>query len=133
VGPDGILRGLKPGTARIGAAVGGGLAWMEVRVTPVSVQGVRLDPGGLVLRVGESATVRATVQTVRGGRVTGVPVEWQSSDPSVAGVTPDGLVSGVRFGIARIAATAGGRRATISVEVRATSSVSLPRVPLGPT
>jgi uncharacterized protein YjdB len=133
VGPDGVLRGLRPGTVRVSAAIGGGLAWTEVRVTPVRVQGVKLEPGALLLRVGESAAVRATVQAIRGGTVAGVPVEWQSSDPAIAAITQDGMVSGVRFGIARIAASAGGRRATIPVEVRASGSVSSPRPPLGTT
>jgi uncharacterized protein YjdB len=133
IGPDGVLRGVAAGTVRISATIGGGLAWIELRVTPVSVSGVRLEPASLLLRVGESARVRALVQGIRGGSLSQVPVEWQSSDPSVASVNHDGVVTGLRFGMARVAATAGGRRTTLSVEVRSPSLVSSPRLPLGPT
>ena len=133
IGPDGVLRGIAAGTVRISATVGAGLAWMELRITPVSISLVRLEPGSLLLRTGESAPVRALVQGARGGTLARVPVEWQSSDPSVASVNRDGIVTGLRFGTARIAATAGGRRATLAVEVRAPTLVSSPRVPLGPT
>jgi len=115
------------------ATIGAGLAWMELRITPMSVSLVRLEPGSLLLRIGESAPVRALVQGVRGGTLARVPVEWQSSDPSIASVSREGVVTGLRFGTARIAATAGGRRATLPVEVRTPSLVSSPRVPLGPT
>jgi len=102
---------------------------MEVRVTPANVTAVRLDPPLLLLAAGESASVRAEVHTARGA-LAGSTVEWQSSDPSVATVSAEGLVTGLRFGVARIAATAAGRRATIPVEVRAPSLVSAPRLSL---
>jgi uncharacterized protein YjdB len=133
VGPDGVLRGVTPGMVRISATIGAGMAWMELRVTPVSISAVKLDPAGVVLNVGDTAGVRAVLQTLRGGTVEGLPVEWQSSDPAIATVNADGVVMGMRFGVARIAASAGGRRATIPVEVRAASSVSSPRVSLGST
>jgi alpha-amylase len=63
----------------------------------------------------------------------GVPVQWQTSDPAIATIDPDGTVHGKRFGTARIAATAGGRRATVAVEVKpsTTATVSGPRLRLG--
>jgi serine/threonine-protein kinase len=131
VGPDGTLRGVAPGQARISAAVGGGFTGFDVRVAPVNVVAVRLEPAALTLKVGESGQLRAQVQGHRSGILSGVRVEWQSSDPNVARVSPDGVVTGVRFGTARIAATAGGRRATVAVEVRAASTISAPRLRVG--
>ena len=124
---DGTVRALSAGTVRISAAVGGGLAWVEIRVTPVSVSAIRLEPSALALRIGEPTRVHVGVQGPNGGGLAGVRIDWESSDPSVAVVSPDGMVTGIRFGTARIAATAGGRRATIPVEVRAPSAVSGPR------
>lgn len=127
VSPDGLLRGLAPGQARVSAVVGGGLAGLDVRVAPINVAGVRLEPSGVTLRVGESGQLRALVQGRRNGPLDGVPIQWQSSDPNVARVSPDGVVTGLRFGTARIAATAGGCRATMAVEVRAGAAGFTPR------
>ncbi len=124
VSPTGLLRGVQPGAARISAAIGGGLATLDIRVQPLSVAAVKLLPASLILRVGEQATLTAQVQSARGGALVGVPVEWQSSDPSVVSVAPDGTVIGRRFGSARIAASAGGRRATVAVEVRSAQTLT---------
>jgi len=131
VSPDGTLRGRSPGQARISASVGSGFTGFDIRVAPVNVVAVRLEPSALTLRVGESGQLRALVQGHKSGALDGVPVEWQSSDPNVAQVTAEGVVVGVRFGSARIAATADGRRATMAVEVRAASTVSAPRLRVG--
>jgi serine/threonine-protein kinase len=130
VEPDGTLQALAVGTARIGASAGGGRGWMDVRVVPGRVAALKLEPASLVLRVGESAAVEAIVQGQRSTPLAGIPVEWQSSDCSIVAVSAEGIVRGLRFGSARIAATAGGRRATIAVEVRAPSGISGARSPL---
>jgi len=59
----------------------------------------------------------------------GFPIEWVSSDPAVATVDAGGVVSGLRFGTARIAASASGRRATVPVEVRPAVTTDPPRAP----
>ncbi len=97
----------------------------------MSVAGVRLEPANLVLQRGETGALRALVQTARGGVLVGVPVEWQSSDPMIASVNAEGQVTGHRFGSVRIAATAGGRRATVAVEVRAPATLSAGRLRVG--
>jgi serine/threonine-protein kinase len=125
VAPDGTVCGIGPGTVRITAAVGGGIGALEVKVTPVSVGVIRLEPAQLELRVGESVPVRAVVQSARGGTLPGVRVVWESSDPAVVQVTDQGVVIGLRFGTARVAASVGGRRATLAVQVQARSSVSI--------
>ncbi len=115
---DGTLRGIGPGSARISASIGAGLASFEVKVSPVAPAVIRIEPGALVLRAGESAHLKAIVQGVRGGLLPGFPIEWVSSEPAIATVDAAGTVIGLRFGNARIAANAGGRRATVPVEVR---------------
>jgi uncharacterized protein YjdB len=85
------------------------------------------------LKVGDVVLLKAAVQGSKGNTLPGVGVEWESSDPNVATVTAEGIVRGIRFGTARIAATAGGRRATVAVEVRSATftTVSTPRVRQG--
>jgi hypothetical protein len=49
----------------------------------------------------------------------------------IASVNAAGEVTGHRFGSVRIAATAGGRRATVAVEVRAPATLSAGRLRVG--
>lgn len=133
VSADGVLRGVTPGRVRIQALSGSGAAALELRITPPNVTAVRIDPGSVVLQSGEALVLKAEVQGGRGSPMRGILVEWQSSDPAIAAIEPDGTVRGIRFGTARIAATAGGRRATVAVEVKAASAATIsgPRLRIG--
>ncbi len=134
ISADGLIRGTGVGTARISAAIGAGLASLDLRVSPATVSGIRIDPATVSLKVGDVVLLKAAVQGGKGITLPGVGVEWLSSDPQVASVSPDGVVRGVRFGTARIAASAGGKRATVAVEVRAATTmttVSSPRLRTG--
>jgi serine/threonine-protein kinase len=124
VSGDGVVRGVSTGWASIVATSGTGLAALELRITPPNVTALRIDPGSVVIQSGESLVLRADVQGGRGS-MKGVAVEWQSSDPAIASIDPDGRVHGMRFGTARIAASAGGRRATVAIEVKATSTATI--------
>lgn len=132
VSADGVVRGIGPGRSRIVATSGTGLAALELRITPPNVTALRIDPGSVVIQSGESLILRAEVQGGR-GEMKGVPVEWQSSDPAIASIDQDGRVRGMRFGTARIAASAGGRRATVAIEVKATSTATIsgPKLRIG--
>ncbi|MEO8140273.1 MAG: Ig-like domain-containing protein [Gemmatimonadota bacterium] len=92
---------------------------------------MRLELATVVRRVGESGQLRAQVQGHKGGTLSSVQMVWQSSDPNIAQVNGEGIVTGGRFVTARIAATAGGRRATVAVEVKAASAISAPRLRVG--
>jgi serine/threonine-protein kinase len=133
VSADGSVLGVGDGRARITASIGAGLASVDLRVTPASVAGIRIDPVATTIRTGETVLLRASVQGSRGNTLPGVGVEWLSSDPLVATVSPDGVVKGVRFGTVRIAASAGGRRATVAIEVRSANvtTISAPRIRIG--
>jgi alpha-amylase len=132
VSGDGVARAVGQGRTRIVATSGTGLAALELRITPPNVTGVRIDPGSVVLQSGESLVLKAEVQGGRGA-MKGIAVEWQSSDPAIVSIEQDGTVRGMRFGTARIAASAGGRRATVAVEVKASSlaTVSGPKLRIG--
>jgi serine/threonine-protein kinase len=133
VSADGVLRGRSVGRVRVHAVSGSGMAALELRITPPNVTAVRIDPGSVVLQSGEALVLKAEVQGGRGSPMRGIPVEWQSSDPAIAAIEQDGTVRGMRFGTARIAATAGGRRATVAVEVKSPSiaTVSGPKLRVG--
>lgn len=67
-----------------------------------AVTGVRLDKAMLALKVGDSATLKATVEPDDAGNK---DVEWTSNDPSVATVDKDGKVTAVAKGNTKIKVT----------------------------
>ena len=81
------------------------------------VSGVVIDQGDIVLQVGETATLSATVTAAFGASTA---VEWSSEDESIATVSDEGVVSGVAEGEAVISATSSfddSRSASIAVTV----------------
>ena len=81
--------------------------------------GLRLEvnPAALPIQVGKSQTLQATVWDAN-GQVTGVPLAWQSMDPTVATVGPDGTVSGIKVGTTTVSARSGSLQSnTVSVTV----------------
>ncbi len=84
----------------------------------VAVTSVSLDKTTVNVKVGESATLIATVTP---DNATDKTVSWTSSDTSVATVK-DGTVTGVKAGSAIITATAGEESASAAVTVTAADS-----------
>ena len=80
----------------------------------VSVTGVSLDSEELSLTVGGTAALNATVSP---DNATNKTVTWSTSNPSVATVDANGLVTAVAPGEATITATAGGVSAACEVTV----------------
>lgn len=68
----------------------------------------------VMLEVGKSVTLTATVLPED---ATDKTVSWSSQDPSVASVSDKGVVTGVAAGSTRIECSAGGKTASIAVEV----------------
>ena len=62
---------------------------------------VTVTPATATVSVGDSAVLRATL----GGKRATQVVEWVSSDPSVATVSPNGVVTGVKAGSATVTAS----------------------------
>lgn len=76
------------------------------RGAPVRPATVEVVPESLTLRAGESRRLLAVPRSEAGRRVSGLRVEWSSSDPGRASVSPDGLVTAVAPGSARVVAVA---------------------------
>lgn len=73
---------------------------------------VSLTPQSAAIGVGETVTLTATAQN------TDEQAAFSSSDPSVAAVSQEGVVTGVAPGTATITARAGGKSAETSVTVK---------------
>lgn len=80
----------------------------EVLVTPDSVAGI----------VGTSLRFSAAVRNNRGQAMNGEPVEWTSSDPTIASVSSVGDVTLLSAGTAEISATSKGKSGRGKVTVR---------------
>src|SRR5205823_2648859 len=87
--------------------------------TPPStaVASVTLAPATASLRVGQTVQLTATPRDSAGGALTGRPVTWTSSNPSVALVNVGGLVTGVAPGTTTMTATSEGQSSTAAITV----------------
>jgi uncharacterized protein YjdB len=104
VSADGRVTGASLGTATITAIAAGDTtkrATASVTVRPAPV--VTVTPTAATLAVGEQRTVTATVTTDQG--VT-TAVSWRSTDPTVATVGANGVVTAVGVGTAQVIAVA---------------------------
>lgn len=72
-----------------------------------------LITGATTLQAG--ATTRLTATAAEGTAITGQPIVWSSSDPTMMTVAPDGTVSAVRIGSATITASSGDRSGSLTL------------------
>ncbi|MFC0380509.1 Ig domain-containing protein [Levilactobacillus acidifarinae] len=87
-----------------------------VAPTKVEVTGVTLDPTTVSVEAGKTVKVTATVTPAD---ATDKTVTYSVDDDTIATVTADGTITGVKDGIATVTATAGGKTATTAVTVTA--------------
>ena len=120
---DGKITALKLGTATITAKAGDKTATCSITVVPTEVSSITLDKSSASLKVGETATLIATVGPED---ATDKTVSWASSDTTIITVS-NGVVTAKNLGTATITAKAGDKTATCSITVVPTevSSITL--------
>ncbi|HEX2189931.1 MAG TPA: PQQ-dependent sugar dehydrogenase [Longimicrobiaceae bacterium] len=96
---------------------------------PVEVATVEVVAPTTTLEVGTTLQLSATPRAADGAELSQVAVEWSTGDAAVAGVTPDGLVTGTAPGTVDIQASAGGRTGTVTLTVVPVPVVSLEVAP----
>lgn len=115
--PAGLVTAVAEGDARMEGRFGSfsGTVTVQVRPEPASVE---VEPAAASLLVGGTLQLTATVRDA-GGSPMERPVAWSSSNPSVATVNPQGLVTGQSGGTAVIRAQVGDilGEATVQVQV----------------
>ncbi len=128
VSSTGIVRSAGTGTAQITATANNVTGSASVTI-PQFVKTVTLDRSTLTFAdIGLTDTLRAVLRDQAGAVVTEQAVEWQSSAPSVATVSSDGVVRTTGLGTAQITATAGNVQASASVTIPpAVKTVTLDR------
>jgi uncharacterized protein YjdB/murein DD-endopeptidase MepM/ murein hydrolase activator NlpD len=112
---NGVVMGVKEGTATITATTGGKSGTAAVAVT-ASVSRVEITPATAEVNVGSNVTLSARAYAADGTELTGRTFEWASDQPGIASVA-NGVVTGVKEGTATITATTGGKSGTATITV----------------
>jgi len=115
---DGKVEAVGPGSATITAAAGSLRGSSAVKVRIPEFARLALTPAKTqTLKKGDRLTFKVAALDKKGQKVAGVPVAWKSSDPRIATVSADGVVTAVKKGSAKVTASASGKGATVGVTV----------------
>jgi uncharacterized protein YjdB len=116
---NGQVFAVGPGTATVKAAVGALAGQAEVTVKLPEFATLQLKPGKVALaKAGATARIQVTALDKKKKPVPGVTVAWKTSNPKVVRVGPDGTVTAVKKGKAKVTASAGGKSASADVTVK---------------
>lgn len=129
VSSTGVVTGLSAGTATITASSEGRTATASITVTPVPVAAVSVVPATLTVGIGKAAPLVVLPVDSSGSLLGGRTATWVSAAPTIATVSPTGVVTGVAVGSARITATVEGKAANATVAV---TTVPVARVTVTP-
>lgn len=101
VNSSGKVTGVSNGSVLISCITVDGefVAFCKVTVKNVKVQGVKLDKSTLILEVGDSETLKATIVPAEASNKN---VKWETTDSSVAKVNSKGKVTAVASGVCRV-------------------------------
>lgn len=98
----------------------------------VSVAAVEVAPPAATIAVGGTRAFTATTVDAQGQTLAGRTIFWASEDETVATVSGSGVVSGLKAGTTRIAASSEGRSAYAQVEISPRRVHSVSVVPPAP-
>jgi uncharacterized protein YjdB len=130
VNGSGRVTAVSPGSATISATAEGRSGGSTITVNaPVAT--VTVSPATVALLVGAVQQLSATSRDSAGNTLQRRPVDWNSSNPSAATVSAQGLVSGVAPGVATITASVEGRTANAQVTVALAPVATLTLEPSG--
>ena len=129
VSATGVVTGVGEGTTTVSATADGraGSASVTVRIPVASVS---ILPTTLSLLQGTTQTLVATPRDASGAPIPLRTVVWASTNPSIATVSPSGVVTGVAVGTAAITATSDGAVGAVPVSV---TPVPVASVTVSPT
>src|SRR5947208_5526910 len=117
VNSSGLVTSVAQGSATITATSEGQSAAVPVTVTSVPVASLQICPASANVFVGQTLPLTATTKDSAGNTLTGRPVAWASSNPSVVTVSSSGQVAGVTQGSVAITATSESKTATATINV----------------
>lgn len=121
----GVVTAVGAGRTGIIAEVDGVQVREDVTVSLAAVT-VRVTPSSAILTaLGEPVGMSADVLDARGNSIPSAPVDWTSSDPAVATVTSDGVVTAAGLGAVTITATSGAASGAATLTVSQAASALL--------
>lgn len=115
---DGFVTALDTGTTTFTATVEGIEQSVVVTVSPRPVATVTVTPDIAALHVDESVTLTATLKAANGESLDGREIVWATSNPAVATVDQDGVVTATGPGVATIVAASEGKTGSANVFVQ---------------
>ncbi|MGQ0640895.1 MAG: Ig-like domain-containing protein [Gemmatimonadaceae bacterium] len=118
VSAQGIVSAVGVGKTQVAASKSGKSTTASISVSALPPALVRVTPTTSSVLVGGRVTLTADVFDAGGGILTGYPVAWSSSTPTIASVNGRGIVTGVASGNVVIGATAAGLTGTAVVTVQ---------------
>ncbi|HSY84912.1 MAG TPA: Ig-like domain-containing protein [Gemmatimonadaceae bacterium] len=122
VSATGLLSAVTVGSAVISATAGGKSGFANLAVvaaSPATVASVTVSPATASITAGKTVQLTATLKDSVGNVLGGRAVTWSSSNPTVATVSSNGVVTGVAAGAATISASSGSQQGSAQVTVNA--------------
>ncbi len=120
---EGLVIGVSAGQAIIAAESRGKRGETTVTVIPEAPNNILVSPNPVTLRRNNVRLFTATPRNANGTPITGLTVTWQSSNSSIASVSPQGEVTAVNTGNVVITATVN--------QVSGSSQVTVTEIPIG--
>jgi len=117
VSSDGVVTGVKVGSVQIAASAEGKSAIAHITVNPTPVASVRVSPTSRDLLVGQNVQLVAEPLDANGTVLLGRPVNFTTSNVTVATVSAAGLVTALAPGSSIITAASEGKTAVATVTV----------------
>ena len=115
--PGGLLAALKPGLTTISASAGGITSIVAVTVALVPVSSVMVSLASPSISVGQTTQTSAVLKDAHGNVLQGRALTWASSNPLIASVAGDGMVSALGVGSTSITATSEGQSGSVLLTV----------------
>ena len=122
VSGTGLVTGLYPGNADVTVSIDGVTKTLRVVVTAASL---RIDSPTSFTAPGTNVQLTAVVLDANGATLPNVPVTWSSSNPNVATVDPNGVLTATAEGFVTITASGGGVSGTTTMHVAFVTSQSV--------
>ena len=114
VSAKGVVKGVKPGTAKITVKSGSKKVVVTVKVTGVKTTKLSRVPAAKSISKGKTFKIKA----VAAPKNTSEKITYTSSNKKVATVTAKGVVKGLRKGTATITVKSGSKKMTCKVTVK---------------
>ena len=117
VSPTGVVTARGFGSAAVTATVEGVSASASVNVAPTGSSTASMSPTSATVIAGRTTQLTATLRDGNDNVIPGVAFSWSSSNTAVAGVSSQGVVTGLTVGTATVTATAQGLSTSATITV----------------